>query len=202
MGSRKIALTVAVSAIAAMLTVGTAMASPQPPNPTPDPGSAGFAAGLAAPNSTGPSPYVQASSPAQAMDILNALQSPQTASPAAKAAAVEVHYGPCTLKPGVIYMRNSGGLGAKPITDCTVPVTSIRHDTDLKYHWLLWWWDAASYPSGNNGQARLEQKNVQWHCNGNDSTTWAGTTVGTIVYGGETFYARVYQGETDQPCGA
>lgn len=111
-------------------------------------------------------------------------------------------YGPCTLNPTRIYMRTSGGLGAKPYTDCTVPVSSIRHKTDLRYQWLLWWWLADSYSGGNSGVQRHEQRNVQWQCDGDDSTTWAGTTVGTIVFGGETFYARVYQSSTDQPCGA
>lgn len=58
--------------------------------------------------------------------------------------------------------------------------------------WFLWWLLAGSYPGpGNQGKQRYEQKNVEWQCNGTDSTTWAGTTVGTIVVGGEN--ARVYQ---------
>lgn len=202
MDSRKIALMAAVSVILAMLTAGTATASPQPPPPAPDPGSAEFAAGIAATKTSTASPYVKASSPAQAMEILNALQSPQTASPAAKVAAGEAQYGPCTLKPSRVYMRSSGGMGAKPVTECTVPVSSIRHQTDLRYEWLTFWWLQDSYPAGNSGLARLEQKNVQWACNGDDSTTWAGTTVGTIVYGGQTYFARVYQIPRDLACGS
>lgn len=203
MGSPKIALAAAVSVTAAMLTAGTAVASSQPPAPTPDSASAELTAEIAgAGTSTEPSPYVKASSPAQAMEILDALESPQTASPSAKAAAASVQYGPCTLYPTLIYLRTSGGLGAKPYTDCTVPVSSIRHNTDLRYQWLSWWRLAASYPGGNSGEKRYEQRNVQWQCHGTGSTMWAGTTLGTIVYGGKTYYARVYQNPTTKDCGA
>lgn len=103
-------------------------------------------------------------------------------------------------------MRTSSGgktLGYKPKTTCDVPVTSIRHDTDLRYRWFFWWWLADSYPGpGNKGQSSYEQKNVDWFCNGTDETSWAGTTVGTIVYGGETFYARVYPTPVVKECGA
>ncbi|MHA6802970.1 hypothetical protein ACVGV0_06085 [Salinifilum ghardaiensis] len=82
-------------------------------------------------------------------------------------------------------------------------MTSIRHDTDLRYKWWLWWWLADSYPGpGNRGAKRYEQKNVEYPCDGTDSTTWAGTTLGTIVYGGDTYYARVYQTPQDLECGA
>ncbi|WP_017975676.1 hypothetical protein [Actinopolyspora halophila] len=170
-------------------------------------GSEEFAAGLqAAQTGAQTSRYVKASSPEQAMRILDALQSPQTASPSDKALAANVQYGPCTLKPSVIHLRTSGDrntLGAKPVTTCEVPVTSIRHDTDLRYKWWLWWSLADSYPGpGNQNQKRYEQKNVAWRCNGADSTTWAGTTVGTMVFGGETYYARVYQTPVDKDCGA
>lgn len=174
------------------------------------PGAAGsekFAAGLATAQAGNQvSPYVQASSPAQAMQILDALRSPETANPSDQALAANARYGPCTLNPSVIHLRTSGGkktLGAKPVTECSVPVASIRHDTDLRYKWWLWWSLADSYPGpGNQGQKRYEQKNVAWRCDGTDSTTWAGTTVGTIVFGGETFYARVYQEPVDKDCGA
>ncbi len=204
MGSRKIALALVSSVTAAVLTAGTATASTEPSAPEPEPGADEFAAGLeAAEGGPQSSPYVQADSPEQAVEILNALESPQTASPSALAAASSVNFGPCTLDPHFIYQRTSGGIGAKPATSCEVPVTSIRQDTDLKYHWGLWWWTAKSYPGpGNKGQKSYVQRNVQWQCQGTDSTTWAGTTVGTIVYGGETFYARVYQPQTEKECGA
>lgn len=202
-------VTFAVMALGLGFTVPSAAATdsdvPAPPSGTA--GSAEFAAGMAAAR-TGmqASPYVQASSPAQAIEILDALRSPQTASPAAKQAAAVAQYGPCTLNPSVLHLRTSGGrntLGTKPTTDCSVPVTSIRHNTELRYKWLLvFWWLAASYPGpGNQGERRYEQKNVEWQCNGTDSTTWAGTTLGTIVYGGQTYYARVYQDPVDEACG-
>lgn len=203
-GFRKIALAMVISVTAAMLTAGTAAASTESQATAPDAAAEEFAAGLsAAGETTRSSPYVKADSPEQAMEILDALASPQTASPSARAVAAGVKYGPCTLEPTRIYMRTSGGLGAKPYTTCEVPVSSIRQDTDLRYKWWFWWWLADSYPGpGNQGQKRYEQKNVQWQCRGSDSTTWAGTTVGTIVYGGETYYARVYQAPSDQNCGA
>lgn len=202
MGSRKLALAATVSVTTAMLISGTAMASSQPSARTPDSAPVELTAEIVGSTSTAPSPYVKASSPEQAADILDALESPQTASPAVKAAAASVQYGPCTLYPTLIYLRTSGGLGAKPYTDCTVPVSSIRHNTDLRYQWLSWWRLAASYAGGNSGEKRYEQRNVQWQCHGTDSTTWAGTTLGTIVYDGETYYARVYQTPTTKDCGA
>jgi hypothetical protein len=136
------------------------------------------------------------------MEILDALQSPATASNEAKVAAANVKFGPCTLYPTVIYLRTSGGLGAKPYTICEVPVTSIHQTTDLRYEWWLWWLLADSYSGGNSGEMRYAQRNVQWMCDGDEETTWAGTTLGTIVYGGQTYYARVYQTPVDKPCGA
>jgi len=192
---------------------GVRVAGQVPRNALPSPRSAAARAGAAAPGATGtrsprPRPStswrccVRADSPEHAVEILDALTNPETASLSVKAAAAGFKFGPCTLEPSVIYMRTSGGLGAKPYTRCEVPVTSIRQDTDLRYKWGLWWRLARSYPGpGNQGQARYEQRNVQWICQGADSTTWAGTTVGTIVYGGETFYARVYQAASEQPCG-
>lgn len=165
-----------------------------------------FNARVTGPRAGTTSPYVEASSPAEAMKILNALQSPQTASPSAKAAAGEVKYGPCVLYPTVIYLRTSGGgntLGAKPYTKCSVPVTSIHHDTQLRYQWLWFWWRKAdSYSGGNTGEANYTQRKVEWTCQGKDSTTWAGSTLGTIVYKGETYYALVYQTPVTKDCGA
>lgn len=188
----------AISVAGVMLTCGTATASLPPQPEAPDPEAVGFANGLeTAVRGTQASPYVRAESPEQAMEILDALKSPEGVGPEA------VKFGPCTLEPTRIYMRTSGGLGAKPYTKCEVPVTSIRQDTDLRYEGWFFWWLAKSYPGpGNQGQKSYEQKNVTWNCQGSDATTWAGTTVGTIVFGGETYYARVYQAPREEECGA
>ncbi|WP_461146052.1 hypothetical protein [Salinifilum aidingensis] len=80
-------------------------------------------------------------------------------------------------------------------------MTSIDHETDLRSWWIAWWWLAGTHTAGNNGQSELEQKNVRRNCTSSDETTWAGTTLGTIEYGGDTFCARVYQDAVEKPCG-
>jgi len=34
---------------------------------------------------------------------------------------------------------NWGTVGAKPETECEVPVSVIRHETTLRYSWYVWW---------------------------------------------------------------
>lgn len=110
--------------------------------------------------------------------------------------ALSVRYGPCTLYPSNVYLRKSSGyaaVGFKPATKCTVPVTSIHHDSDIRYKWYLWWRKAgATHSGGNRGAASYTQRNVEYYCTGTTKTTFSGTTLGTIVYGGRTYYARVY----------
>ncbi|WP_242907281.1 hypothetical protein [Actinomadura terrae] len=194
---------VLVIAAAGLLTTGAGVAAHASGGSETRAGAQNTAAAGSAATSTGASPYVQASSPAQAVRVLDALRSLERASASARAAAAGVVYGPCELFPTPIYMRTSGGLGTKPYTDCKgVAVSSIRHQTDLRYQWGAWWHLAASYTGGNNGVARYQQRNVQWICKGRGSTTWAGTTLGTLVYLGKTYYARVYNSPTTHPCGA
>lgn len=145
-----------------------------------------------------PSPYVQASSPEDALEKLTALES------SGRASVANVRYGPCTLYPSVMYLRassNYGAVGSKPYTRCTVAVSSIKHKTDVRYKSFIWWRLATSKSGGNYGTASYTQKNVEYYCKSRESTAWSGTTLGTIVYGGRTYYARVYQPVKTLNCG-
>lgn len=142
---------------------------------------------------------VSADSPADAEKKLAALEA---GGPTALAAAVS--YGPCTLYPSVMYLRKSSNysnVGTKPYTRCEVPVSSIRHSTDLRYKSFIWWRKATTKTGGNSGVASYTQKNVEYRCVSSESTGWSGTTAGTIVYGGRTYYARVYQAVKTLDCG-
>ncbi|GGO93724.1 hypothetical protein GCM10011584_33080 [Nocardioides phosphati] len=148
-----------------------------------------------------PSQYVLADSTAEAAAILDALASGGSAS----INAASVQYGPCVLYPSVVYLRASSGygaVGAKPYTKCSVAVTSIHHETTLKYKWALWWRSKGPYTGTNYGAASYTSYNVEYWCKSSESTTWAGTTWGSILYRGNTYYARVYQGQQQLKCGA
>lgn len=76
---------------------------------------------------------MEASSPEEADLLLSELESSDRSLDAT--AAASVRYGPCTLYPTKVYLRassNYGAVGVKPLTKCTVPVSSIRHSTDLR----------------------------------------------------------------------
>ena len=120
-------------------------------------------------------------------------------------AASGTTYGPCTLTPEYLHLRASGNygtIGYKTRTTCSVIVESIRHDTDLRYKSAIWWLKAGSTTSSSNRQQRtLYQQNVAFPCKNKNSTVWAGTTVGTIVHQGKTYYARVYPPTKTDNCG-
>lgn len=143
-----------------------------------------------------------ADSPAEAEQVLDALE---TGDSSMGVSAASVQYGPCVLYPSVIYLRKSTdytAVGFKPYTTCSVPVTSIHHDSDLRYKWYLWWRKAGTWSGGNRYVASYTQKNIAYTCKGTNSTTWGGTTLGTIVYGGKTYYARVYPPQNKLACKA
>ncbi len=152
-----------------------------------------------------PSQYVEASSPEEADMLLTQLESSGGSMSASAAVAASVRYGPCVLNPSVMYLRESSNyeaVGTKPYTTCTVPVTSIRHSTDLRYKSFIWWKKAGStHTGGNSGVASYTQKSVEYYCKSSEKTGWSGTTAGTIVYAGRTYYARVYQTATTLSCG-
>src|SRR4051794_29301135 len=100
---------------------------------------------------SGSSPYIFASSPADAMAKFSAMQGP---SPQVR--PLDVRYGPCTLYPSNIYLRkssNHGAVGSKPVTKCTTAVTSIHHDTGLHYAWYLWWPSVGPWSGGNTTES-------------------------------------------------
>lgn len=115
--------------------------------------------------------------------------------------AVTKNYGPCTLYPRNVHVRTgkpSEGkvIGFKPVTKCEHAVESIRHESRLKYKYYLWFRDAplaGGVPTvaQNRGVARLEQKNIEFKCNGDVDTDFVGNTAGTIVSGGRTYRAEV-----------
>ncbi|RAV32004.1 hypothetical protein DLJ54_05450 [Corynebacterium heidelbergense] len=110
-------------------------------------------------------------------------------------------YGPCTLSPSVVHVRTgtpSEGkvIGFKPFTQCDRPVESISHESRLKYEYYLWWRDAplaGGVParSSNSDESRLEQRSIEFHCNGDVDTNFIGNTVGTVVAAGRTYHAAV-----------
>ena len=115
-----------------------------------------------------------------------------------------MRFGPCVLYPSVVYLRassNYGAVGTKPYTQCSVLVSSIRHSTDLRYTSFIWWRLATTKTGGNSGVASYTQRNVEYYCVSKESTGWSGTTLGTIVYGGRTYDARVYQPVKTLACG-
>jgi len=146
-------------------------------------------------------PYVQADSPEEALKLLDATNddAPDTASPM----ATTPKYGPCVLYPTRIHLRTSSNretIGFKPETKCTVSVTSIRHDSDLRYKYLAWWRKSGTWSGSNRGERSYTQKNMEHRCSGTRSTTWSGTTLGTVVFQGKTYYSRVYPPTTSLPC--
>lgn len=147
-----------------------------------------------------PSPYIEAESEADAAAKFAALDAGGVS-----ALAASVTFGPCTLYPSVMYLRassNYGAVGTKPYTRCEVPVTSIRHSTDMRYKSFIWWRKAGTTKTGgNSGVASYTQRNVEYYCVSRESTAWTGTTAGTIVYRGKTYYARVYQPVKTLACG-
>lgn len=116
--------------------------------------------------------------------------------------ALRKQYGPCELIPTNVHVRTRTGdgdariIGFKPVTRCSQRVESIKHESKLKYQYFNWWLDAPlkkGVPtiSQNRGQAKLEQKNVEFQCNGLVETNFIGYTKGTIVANGKTYYAQV-----------
>ncbi len=138
--------------------------------------------------------YVAASDPAEAERLLDGLES-------GRVAAAGVAYGPCKLYPSPIRIRSDGKVGTKPQTKCTTAVTSIRHSTDMRYKSFIWWKLKGTKTAANAGQSSLQQKNVGFACVSDESSGWGSTTLGTVVLGGKTYYARVYPDRVTLKCG-
>ena len=112
---------------------------------------------------------------------------------------------PCTLYPSPFYERNSGGVGTKPYTNCSVPVTSITHDTVVEKQSEFGYWEQVgpTFHSSNNNQFSLSPTNVQVLCTNTLYTNWDSYTNGTVVYQGVTFHAfiRASNGPIHYYCG-
>lgn len=149
---------------------------------------------------------MQANSPAEAIKLLDSLEKNASAkSGITTYSATAVNFGPCVLKPTKVYLRTSSGkknVGVKPVTTCSVPVTSITHATDLRYKSFIWWKKAGkTLTGGNRGVASYTQKTAEYKCVSTEKTGWSGTTLGTIVFRGKTYYARVYHISQSLACG-
>lgn len=138
--------------------------------------------------------YIEARSPDEAYRYLEGLQD-------GTIARASVRFGPCVLYPSPIRLRTSGKVGTKPQTKCSVEVSSIHHSTDLRYKSFIWWKLKGTREANNSREQSLQQKNVEFSCDGDERTGWASTTLGTIVYGGRTYYARVYPSNASLDCG-
>lgn len=113
-------------------------------------------------------------------------------------------YGPCTLKLDYVHLRKSGKwgtVGFKAHTNCSVPVASIKHSSDLRYKYYTTWRLALRGVSDSARNAKtLSQTNVEFTCNGRVDTRFIGVTLGTIVSQGKTYYARSYSRVANLPC--
>lgn len=145
-----------------------------------------------------PQQYIQASSAKDAEKKFRALDKGEISTQAVK-------NGPCTLYPSRVYLRASSNyraVGAKPYTKCTHKVSSIRHDTDLRYKSFIWWRLAKSKRGGNQNERNYTQRSVQYKCKSKEKSKWKGTTKGTVIdTNGKTYYARVYQSTRSLKCG-
>lgn len=149
--------------------------------------------------------YVQSDSPEEAQRILN------QASLGIQTLPVVERYGPCTLIPRNVHVRTKTGdgdaeiVGFKPETKCSQPVESIEHESTLKYKYYTMWLDAplkygVPTRSGNRGVHKLEQRNVEFHCNGLVDTNFIGHTVGKVVANGKIYHAAVNTNVFRQRC--
>lgn len=115
-------------------------------------------------------------------------------------------YGPCWLYPHKVHTRKSGNwgtVGAKPETDCKEPVSVIRHETTVRYAWYLWWLQAGrTHVETDTNSTWFQSLELEYKCRGKGMTTRTGTTLGTIVFHGHRYYARVYHGVRDLDCEA
>lgn len=145
------------------------------------------------------SPYVAASSRAQANRILAAVhRAAAVGDRLARFDGLTVRYGPCTLKPGSVYPRkyyDHRAVGFKPKTTCDIPVGRIHMVSHLRYAWYAWWFRAGPYfrsTAWGPAALALTQKKIHYYCTGWTKTTWAGETDGTITFRGRKYYATAY----------
>ena len=101
---------------------------------------------------------------------------------------------PCRLEVQNIYLRQSfgyGGVGTKAITTCSVPVTSINHNTYIQKATFFGWSTQGFFTGSARQTSSYSQLDIGVPCTNNLSTTWSGYTNGIVVYRGVQYYASV-----------
>ncbi|CDZ86974.1 hypothetical protein QM787_26660 [Rhodococcus ruber] len=87
-------------------------------------------------------------------------------------------------------------VGFKPTTECETPVSSITHETELKYQYYGWWYTTSGIvdveSSTGASTSYLESKNVAHACTGEVETWFWGVVTGRISYMGKNYWAVVY----------
>lgn len=152
--------------------------------------------------------YVQADSPEEAENLLDQLEAEQQNDPSdggsegvpqpALRAGSKLKYGPCTLHSDGVYFRASSGyqnVGFKSYTKCSTKVTSIHHKNTLRQKNLINWKLVNPTKGGSNknyGATALSSKSINYSCPKKGKHWWSGSTLGTMIYKGETYYARSY----------
>lgn len=127
--------------------------------------------------------------------------------------AAGVEFGPCILEPRNVHVRtktrdkDARTIGFKPFTHCNYPVDMIKHRSRMYYSYYTNWLSMGLLngnptTSVNYHQATLEQKNVEFHCNGLVGTSFKGETIGEIHIPGRArpMYAKVITDEFSERC--
>ena len=99
---------------------------------------------------------------------------------------------PCKLEVQNIYLRQSfgyGGVGTKAITTCSVPVTSITHNTYIQKFTFFGWSTQRVFTGSARQSSSYAQLDVGISCTNDLSTSWSGYTNGLVVYQGVQYYA-------------
>jgi len=101
---------------------------------------------------------------------------------------------PCRLQLQNVYLRQSygyGAIGTKAVTTCTVPVTSIKHDTYIQKSGLLGWSTQGFFSGSSKFTSSFSQLDIAVTCTNGLRTTWTGYTNGVVVYQGVQYYATI-----------
>jgi len=107
-------------------------------------------------------------------------------------AAAALNYGPCTLVPQNIYLRQSFGLGvgSNAATQCTVPVTSISLTISIQKLGFFGWEGGQSWTTYNNNASTLNSDlSAGINCTNFKQTIWSAWMYTTVVYAGVTYTA-------------
>lgn len=152
--------------------------------------------------------YVQADSQEEAEKLLDQLEAEQgsgssdggsdgTSQPAQHASS-KIKYGPCTLESEGVHFRASSNytnVGFKSFTKCSTSVTKIYHQNRLRQKNTINWKlvvPTKGESNVNHGASALSSKGINYLCPGKGKHWWSGSTLGTMTYKGEKYYARSY----------